>query len=33
MAEENLRNLGLNAYEIKTYLSLLGAGRESLQAS
>jgi sugar-specific transcriptional regulator TrmB len=33
MAEEVLRNLGLNAYELKTYLALLGAGKESLQAS
>lgn len=33
MAEENLRNLGLNAYEVKTYLALLGTGKESLQAS
>lgn len=33
MAEESLRNLGLNTYEVKTYLALLGSEKESLQAS
>ncbi|MBI4362946.1 MAG: TrmB family transcriptional regulator [Euryarchaeota archaeon] len=33
MLEEKLKNLGLNHYEIRTYLALLSSDRESLQAS